>query len=90
MVHWEVAPTRRLAFVSVLAMGAVSTVVTAFVDFRTGGYLLAVALGMAAALRALLPPKYCLGLLIRSRAVDITIATALAVSLAVLARIVPT
>lgn len=89
MVQWEVPPTRRVAFVAVLLTVAASVVVTVRWDFRFGGYLLAAALGLAAALRALLPERYCLGLLVRSRRVDVLISTVLAVGVAVLARVVP-
>lgn len=89
MVQWEVPPTRRLAFVAVLLIVAASVMVTVRWDFRLGGYLLAVALGMAAAFRAFLPERYCLGLLVRTRRVDVLISTALAVGVAVLARFVP-
>jgi hypothetical protein len=89
VVQWEVPPTRRLAFVAVLLTVAVSVVVTVRWDFRLGGYLLAVALGLAAGFRAFLPERYCLGLLVRSRRVDVLISTVLAVGVAVLARFVP-
>ena len=89
MIRWEVPPLRRTAFVVVLVVMALSVLVTVAVDFRLGGYVLAAALGLAALLRALLPAKYCLGLLVRSRRQDVLMATLLAVSVAVLAATVP-
>jgi hypothetical protein len=89
VIHWEVPPTRRIAFVAVLAVMASSVLVTALVDFRVGGYILAGALALAAGMRAALPEKYCLGLLVRSRRVDIVVAAVLALAVFVTARIVP-
>jgi hypothetical protein len=89
MVQWEVPPTRRLAFVGVLLVAGLSVVLTVAVDFRVGGYVLAAALAGAAVLRATLPEKYCLGLLVRSRRIDVAIDAALAVAVAVSAQIVP-
>jgi len=74
----------------VLLLVAASVVVTAFVDFRLGGYVLAGALLLASAARALLPPEYCLGLLVRSRRFDATVTLVLGLTIAVLARVVPT
>ncbi len=51
---------------------------TAFIDFRRGGYLLALALALAAVLRAMLPDRYCLGLLVRSRRIDVVTAATMA------------
>jgi hypothetical protein len=89
MVRWEVPPTRRLAFVAVLLVTAAAVVVTAFIDFRRGGYLLALALALAAALRAMLPDRYCLGLLVRSRRIDVVTAATMAVALFVTVSVVP-
>lgn len=89
MVQWEVPPARRIAFVAVLVMAALSVVVTVTVDFRVGGYVLAAALAMAAVMRAALPEKYCLGLLVRRRRTDVTIDALLAVAVFVGAHIVP-
>lgn len=89
MINWEVPPSRRMAFVGVLVVVAVAMVTTVLMSFRAGGYLLALALGLAAVLRACLPPMYCLGLIVRSRQVDVAIAGVLAVAVAVLARSVP-
>ncbi len=98
MVRWEVPPTRRIAFVVVLLVTAASVVVTVGFrlggvtltgDFRRGGYVLAGALGLAALMRAVLPERYCLGLLVRSRRVDVVAAAALAVAVAFTASIVP-
>lgn len=90
MVRWEVPPTRRLAFVAVLLVTTVSVPVTLLAGFRQGGYLLAAALGLAAVLRAGLPDRYCLGLIVRTRAVDVLTAGGLAVALAVVTGLVPT
>ena len=59
---------------------ALFVVLTVMVDFRVGGYVLAAALALAAVMRATLPEKYCLGLLVRSCRVDVAIDTALAVA----------
>ena len=89
MVRWEVPPERRVAFTIVLVVLAASVAVTVFVDFRAGGYVLATSLGLAALFRAVLPERYCLGLLVRTRRLDVTMAAVLAVAVAVLAGIVP-
>jgi hypothetical protein len=89
MVTWEVPPARRLAFTGVLVVVAASVAATLLVDFRLGGYLLAGALGLSAAFRAALPERYCLGLLVRSRPLDVVTATVLAVAVAVFANLVP-
>ena len=62
---------------------------TVLVDFRAGGYVLAAACGLAASFRALLPEQYCLGLLVRSRRIDVTTAVVLALAVGVVAGIVP-
>ncbi len=89
MVRWEVPPSRRLAFVAVLVVTASVVPVTLLVGFREGGYLLAAALATAAVMRAVLPDRYCLGLLVRTRAVDVTVAGLLAVGVAVTTGLVP-
>jgi Protein of unknown function (DUF3017) len=89
MVQWEVPPTRRIAFLSVLLVAAASVVVTVAVDFRLGGYTLAAALLLAAVIRAAVPEKYCLGLLVRSRRLDVLFDAGLAVAVFVTAHIVP-
>jgi hypothetical protein len=89
MIEWEVPPTRRIAFVVVLSVMAVALIVTWLDHFRAGGYLLAGALALAAVLRATLPERFCLGLLVRSRTIDVTIAAAFAVAIAVTASVVP-
>ncbi|MDQ1287580.1 MAG: hypothetical protein QG622_1145 [Actinomycetota bacterium] len=89
MVQWEVPPSRRLAFVVVLLVAAMSVLVTVLVNFRLGGYILAAALALAATLRATLPEKYCLGLLVRSRRIDVAIDASLAVAVFVGAQVVP-
>jgi Protein of unknown function (DUF3017) len=89
MVRWEVPPSQRLAFVAVLAVTGLSILVTAFVDFRAGGYLLAGAVALAGTLRALLPPRYCLGLLVRTRRMDVAVAAVLAIAVALAAAVVP-
>ena len=88
-MRWEVPPERRVAFTIVLAVVAISVAVTYFVDFRAGGYLLAAALGLSALCRAVLPERYCLGLLVRTRRVDVVTAAVLAAAVAVVAGIVP-
>jgi Protein of unknown function (DUF3017) len=89
MVRWEVPPTRRIAFVVVLAVVALSVIVTIGSYWRAGGYLLSGALALAAGLRAGLPEKYCLGLLVRSRQLDVLVAGSLAAVLFVLTWTVP-
>jgi hypothetical protein len=89
MVEWEVPPTRRIAFTLVLVLLGASVLVTWLVDFRLGGYLLAASAGLAAALRATLPDRYCLGLLVRSRRFDVVVAALFAMAVGVLAAIVP-
>ena len=89
VVQWEVPPTRRLAFVFVLLVVAASVLVTMSDHFRVGGYLLALALGMAAVIRGTLPEKYCLGLLVRSRRLDVLFDSVLAVAVLITAHIVP-
>ena len=89
MMRWEVPPERRVAFTIVLVVLAASAVLTAFVDFRAGGYVLATSLGLAALFRAVLPERYCLGLLVRTRRLDVATAAVLAVAVALVAGIVP-
>ncbi|HEY6793647.1 MAG TPA: DUF3017 domain-containing protein [Kineosporiaceae bacterium] len=89
VVQWEVPPTRRIAFVVVLMVVAAAILVSVTVDSRVGGYTLAGALALAAAMRALLPEKYCLGLLVRSRQLDVLLDAGLAIVLFVLAHVVP-
>jgi hypothetical protein len=83
VVEWEVPPSRRLAFVAVLAVVAASVLLTVLVSFRVGGYTLAAALALAGVLRATLPEQFCLGLLVRSRQLDVAIDASMAVVLAV-------
>lgn len=90
MVRWEVPPNRRLAFTAVLLTVLASVLVTVLVDFRAGGYVLAGACVLAASFRAALPEQYCLGLLVRSRRIDVTTAIVLAVAVGALAGVVPT
>jgi Protein of unknown function (DUF3017) len=87
--RWEVPPTRRIAFVVVLLVVAAAVAVSVTVDSRAGGYTLAGAVALAALMRALLPEKYCLGLLVRSRQLDVVVDAGLAVVLFVLAYVVP-
>jgi hypothetical protein len=89
VVQWEVPPTRRIAFVVVLVVVAAAVGVSVTAGSRAGGYTLAGALALAAAMRALLPEKYCLGLLVRSRQLDVLVAAGLATVLFVLAHLVP-
>jgi hypothetical protein len=80
---------RRLMFVGVLVVAALSVPVTVLVDFRAGAGVLAAALLMSSLARALLPAEYCLGLLVRSRRVDVLTSFVLAVAVFVCAWIVP-
>jgi hypothetical protein len=89
VVQWEVPPTRRIAFVAVLVVVALSVVLTVTVGFRPGGYVLGAASAAAAVMRAFLPEKYCLGLLVRSRRFDATVNALLALAVIVGAHSVP-
>lgn len=89
MIRWEVPPSRRLAFVVVLLVVAAAVLLTVTTGFRVGGYTLAAALALTAVLRAFLPAKYCLGLLVRSRQLDVTMATVLAIAVLISTRLVP-
>lgn len=89
MIRWEVPPSRRIAFVAVLGIVALSVLVTVTVSFRLGGDLLGGALLLAAAMRLLLPAKYCLGLLVRSQPLDVATATLLGVAVLVVVNLVP-
>ena len=89
MIRWEVPPSRRLAFVVVLGVVALSVLATWTISFRLGGYLLAGALLLAATMRLVLPAKFCLGLLVRSRPLDVAIAATLGVALLVMVNLVP-
>jgi hypothetical protein len=88
MVQWEVPPTRRLAFLGVLMVVVLSLLVT-LKDFRWGGYLLSGALAGAAVIRATLPEKYCLGLLVRSRRLDVMFDAGLALAVLITVHVVP-
>jgi hypothetical protein len=88
-IQWEVPPVRRVAFVLVLLVAGAAVVVTAFGMFRLGGYILALSLVLSALLRGVLPARYCLGMLIRSRNIDVVTMLVLAVAVGGLARSVP-
>ena len=88
-IRWEVPPIRRVAFVSVLLVSVLSVLVAAAGMFRLGGYLLSASLLLAALLRGSLPARYCLGLLVRSRRIDVVTMLILAVAVAGLGRSVP-
>jgi hypothetical protein len=89
LVDWEVPPTRRIAFVAVLLVVAASVLATVTIGFRPGGYLLAAALGLAAVIRGTLPEQYCLGLLVRSRRLDVLFDAVLAIAVLITAHVVP-
>jgi hypothetical protein len=82
-------PVRRAAFVGVLALVALSVPATLLLGFRSGGYVLALALLLGGAARALLPDYLTLGLLVRSRRQDTATLLGLGVALLVATRIVP-
>ena len=88
-IRWEVPPIRRVAFVSVLLVAGTSVLVTAFGMFRLGGYILAASLVLSALLRGTLPARYCLGLLVRSRRIDVVTMLILAAAVGGLAPSVP-
>lgn len=89
MIRWEVPPTRRIAFVVVLAAVALSVLVTVLWSFWVGGYLLGAALLLAATMRLVLPARYCLGLLVRSRPLDVLTAATLGLAILIVAYLVP-
>jgi hypothetical protein len=82
-------PTRRAAFFVVLLLVACSLPATLLVDFRVGGYVLALAAILGGTARALLPDYLCLGLLVRSRQQDVVTLYALGAAVAVAAFYVP-
>ena len=82
-------PVRRAAFIGVLSLVVISVLVTLLVDFRAGGYLLALALLAGGTARALLPDYLTLGLLVRSRQQDAATLFVLGLAVAVMARLVP-
>ena len=88
-IQWEVPPVRRVAFVLVLLVAALSVLVSAAGYFRLGGYVLAASLVLAALLRGTLPARYCLGLLIRSRRIDVVTMLVFAAAVGGMARSVP-
>jgi hypothetical protein len=89
MIQWEVPPSRRFAFVVVLLVMASSVAVAWSGQVRLSGYLLAAAMALAATLRAVLPEKYCLGLLVRTRSMDVAVAAGFALALAVATAVLP-
>lgn len=89
MIRWEVPPSRRIAFVLVLGVVGLSVLATVTLSFRLGGYLLGAALLLAAAMRLVLPAKYCLGLLVRSRQLDVLTAVLFGLAIVVVAYLVP-
>lgn len=69
-----------------LVLGVLAGVVAVLLDqVRLGGYLLAAALGVAAVLRALLPPSVVGAVAVRSRPTDVLFLVLGAVAAAVLA-----
>lgn len=82
-------PVRRAAFIVVLSLVAASVPATLLLDFRAGGYILALALLVGGTARALLPDYLTLGLLVRSRQQDVATLLALGIAVAVMARLVP-
>jgi hypothetical protein len=80
---------RRAVFIIVLALVALSVLVTIALDFRLGGYVLAAALLFGAVARAVLPEYLCLGLLVRSRRQDVITLLILGVAMSVSASVVP-
>jgi hypothetical protein len=89
VIHWEVPPSRRFAFVVVLVVTAASVVIAWWGHVRASGYVLASAMALAAVLRAVLPEKYCLGLLIRTRIIDVITAAVFAIALAIATAVLP-
>jgi hypothetical protein len=80
---------RRAVFIGVLALVAGSVLVTWFVNFRAGGWVLSSAAVLGAVARAVLPEYLCLGLLVRSRRQDVVTLLVIGVALAVSVGIVP-
>lgn len=89
MVNWEVDPRRRAAFSGVVALMVASLAMVEFVDFRVGGYCLAATLLLGGALRAFLPAQLCLGLLVRSRRIDVSMMVGLGLAVAAVVWRVP-
>jgi hypothetical protein len=88
MVRWQVQPHRRAAFSIVVSMMLTSLIVVVLVGYQEGGYCLSATFVLAAAMRAVLPARWCLGLLVRSRRLDVLMFAGLAVAmLAVLSRV---
>jgi hypothetical protein len=82
VIKWEVQPHRRAAFSIVVGLLVISIGVVVFVGFRPGSYCLIASLTIAAAMRAFLPARWCLGLLVRSRKLDVLMLLSLAVAMA--------
>jgi len=80
---------RRAVFIGVLVLVAASVLVTWFVNFRAGGYVLASASLLGGLARGVLPEYLCLGLLVRSRRQDVATLLVIGVALAVSVSIVP-
>ena len=89
MIDGPSLPRRRAAFFLVLLLVALSVPVTVGIGFRIGAYVLSLALLVGATARALLPDYLTLGLLVRSRQLDVATLAGLAVAVAVMARLVP-
>lgn len=82
-------PVRRIAFLVVLLLIAVSLPLAMLVNFQLGGYTLALAALVGGVCRAVLPDSLCLGLLVRSRQQDVITMIILGVALALLTWRVP-
>lgn len=89
VIQWEVPPSRRFAFVLVLTVMVISVLAAGLGHVRLGGYLLAASLALAATMRAMLPEKYCLGLLVRTRTFDVVTAAVFAVALVATTAVLP-
>jgi hypothetical protein len=90
-------PTSSLGYLAVVAVGLVGLVLMAVVGwgqaaenlFRPGALLVAAAVCLAAALRAVLPDEAAGMLVLRSRRIDVAVYSALGVAALVLAILVP-
>ena len=73
---WALPPVLLLGLVAIAAH-----------EVRAGGFILAAGVGLAAILRLVLPKARSGGLMVRSRAADVTTLAALAIGLAVVTKV---
>lgn len=88
-VHTEPRAARPLVLAAVAAGVLLAVAAGLLLGFRLAGYVLAAELAAVAVLRLLLPVRVVGALAVRSRALDVATAAALAAALGVLALTVP-